>query len=388
MVLNEFDTRVFLAEYWQKKPCIVRNFIPDFSDPIDENDLAGLAQEETVDSRIVSYSNGAWQVSQGPFPGFEDLCVGKWTLLAQGVDKYIDELSILTDRVRFIPSWRYDDVMVSFSNAGAGVGPHTDEYDVFIVQGKGTRRWQVGLPNSAEVIVPHPLLKQIASFSPAIDEVLQPGDAVYIPPKHPHNGVALEDCINYSIGFRAPTNLEVLHGILDESDEFETNQQRYIDPDILALRSVNSSTEQISLNEIARLKDGLSQLLDSEQANNALLQYLSRQHLNRFDEQAFSVEDILSYLQEGEEFIRVPGLRAVYAEQMNKNSEVFEFFIDGDAFVVDACCAQDVQYMLSNSVIGRKHLSDDILQGESPLSLAFVTLFTNLINVGLWDFLD
>ena len=388
MIIHEFDASVFLAEYWQKKPCIVRNFIPNFVDPIDENDLAGLAQEETVDSRIVSYSEGAWQVSQGPFAAFDDLCVGKWTLLAQGVDKYIDELSMFTEKVRFIPSWRFDDVMVSFSNAGAGVGPHTDEYDVFIVQGKGTRRWQVGLPCKAETVVPHPLLKQITGFDPVIDEVLQAGDSVYIPPKHPHNGVALEDCINYSIGFRAPTNLEVLHGMLDESNDFETNQQRYHDPDIATLRSANTATEHISSNEIARLKEGLYELLNSDQAKRALLQYLSRQQLNRFDEQAFSAEDILAYLQDGDEFVRVPGLRAIYAEQSIEESKVFEFFIDGDAFAIDTLCTQEVQFMLSNATIERKHLSDDTLKGESEQAKAFILLLTDLVNAGLWDFLD
>ena len=98
--------------------------------------------------------------------------------------------------------------MISFSNEGAGVGAHIDEYDVFIIQGKGSRRWQVGLPSDYTESIPHPLLKQINGFTPIIDEVLLPGDVVYIPPKHPHNGVALTDCLNYSIGFRAPTSLE------------------------------------------------------------------------------------------------------------------------------------------------------------------------------------
>ena len=176
MIINEFDQAQFLSEYWQKKPCIIKGFVKNFSDPVDEHELAGLAQEPEIDSRIVSYNRNQWLAAQGPFEDFTDRCVGAWTLLVQGVDRYVDEVDELTNLVKFIPNWRLDDVMISFSNEGAGVGPHTDEYDVFIIQGKGQRRWQVGLPGEYEERVPHPLLKQVDGFDPVIDEVLSCGD--------------------------------------------------------------------------------------------------------------------------------------------------------------------------------------------------------------------
>jgi 50S ribosomal protein L16 3-hydroxylase len=384
MIITEFDQTDFLNEYWQKKPCIIRGFIKSFSDPIDEHELAGLAQEDEIDSRVVSYANGQWNAYQGPFDTFEDICTGAWSLLVQGVDRYIDDVDELTHLVDFIPNWRLDDVMISFSNEGAGVGPHTDEYDVFIIQGKGSRRWQVGLPGNYAESIPHPLLKQIDGFSPVIDEVLLPGDVVYIPPKHPHNGLALSDCLNYSIGFRAPTSLEMLSGLIDENSITPATSTRYTDPEINSLRGSDSKSAAINPAEITKVKQHLIQLINSEQAENALLQLLSRQSLP-VDEDLkadYTMEEVFEALSQGVSLCRMTGVKPIYAE--HQVADNFLFFIDGNLYAVNKSLRNDVEILLnSKEVTMGIELAEELI--DKP---EFVTVIAELLNVGYWVLLD
>jgi 50S ribosomal protein L16 3-hydroxylase len=386
-VLDSFDKQTFLRDFWQQKPCLLKQFMPHFTDPIDEHDLAGLAQESGVDSRIVSFQTseaeseieavetqkttpaqpaGQWTVTQGPFDEFESVCKGSWSLLVQGVDRYIGEVSELANKVDFLPNWRFDDVMVSFSTANAGVGAHIDEYDVFIVQGRGRRRWQVGLPAGVtqhesnadksaiqaqfNTLVPHPLLKQIESFDAVIDYELEPGDAIYIPPKHPHKGIALEECLNYSLGFRAPTNLEVLTGMLDESDELREIQTRYSDPDISLLRSKGLRKSEISEGELNKVKQDLQSLLDSEQATHMLLQYLSRQELpnaEQLDIEPYKVSEVNQMIQDRTLFELMPGVKPIYLEQKDEQDAYFCFYIDGVEYTVTAELRESVVSLLN-----------------------------------------
>jgi 50S ribosomal protein L16 3-hydroxylase len=384
MIITKFDQTHFLNEYWQKKPCIIRGFVESFTDPIDEHELAGLAQEDEIDSRIVAYSNGEWTASQGPFDTFEDVCIGAWSLLVQSVDRYIDDVDELTQLVNFIPNWRLDDVMISFSNEGAGVGAHTDEYDVFIIQGKGSRRWQVGLPGDYTESIPHPLLKQIDGFKAIIDEVLLPGDVVYIPPKHPHNGVALSDCMNYSIGFRAPTSLELLGGLIDENSIDSAVSERYTDPDLLSLRTIDTRSAAINSSELAKIKQYISQLINSEQAEHALLQLLSRQSLPNDEalKADYSVEEVRNELLEGVSLARMTGVKPVYAEQ--QTSEKFVFFIDGNAFTVGIKLSSAFDILLNNKDVSFGiDIEEEVLDNPE-----FVEVVTNLINTGYWVLVD
>jgi len=341
-IVTNFNSKTFLKEYWQKKPCLIKQFVPGFIDPIDEHDLAGLAQESDIDSRIVSNKNGNWQVTQGPFENFESVCKGNWSLLVQGVDRYISEVDVLSKLVNFVPNWRFDDVMVSYSTENAGVGAHTDEYDVFIVQGKGSRRWQVGLPSDSRTIIPHPLLKQIEGFEAVIDEVLAPGDAIYIPPKHPHSGLALEACLNYSLGFRAPTNLEVLTGLLDESDNINAGETRYTDANICTLRESCLSPMAVSVQELDNLKIGMVDLLNSPQGDEAMLRYLSRQGLVLEQElPQYSFDEIQSVLDEGHELVKLSGLKPIFRNAQTQLG-IFSFFIDGNVFDVDEILCEQI----------------------------------------------
>ncbi|MBC3764484.1 cupin domain-containing protein [Neptunicella marina] len=270
--LHHLEPKTFLRDYWQKKPLLIRQGFKDFVDPLDEHDLAGLAMEEDIDARIVSQINGQWHLTQGPFESFDALCVGQWSLLVQNVDGYIDDASSLLNAFNFIPRWRVDDLMVSFSVPGAGVGPHLDQYDVFIIQGKGKRHWQVGDKGQHKTLLPHPKLSQVAAFEPIIDAVLQPGDILYIPPGFPHCGEAITDCLNYSVGFRAPDQKALLSDFADyaliQQNYFN---ERYQDPDLPTRKLAG----ELKLTEITQLKAMMKRALDDPECDHWLASYLS-----------------------------------------------------------------------------------------------------------------
>lgn len=203
----------FFREHWQKKPLLVRGAFPDFRDPITPDELAGLACEDAVESRLVVQpskrrGSGRWTVEWGPQPEsrFATLPEKNWTLLVQEVNRWVPDAALLLDRFGFLPNVRVDDVMVSFAEPGGGVGPHVDSYDVFLVQGQGERRWQYHTsPTRDRRLVPGLDLRVLATFEPDVDEVLHTGDMLYLPPGFAHHGVAVTPCLTYSIGFRSPS---------------------------------------------------------------------------------------------------------------------------------------------------------------------------------------
>jgi 50S ribosomal protein L16 3-hydroxylase len=238
-LLGELSPAAFLEDHWQKRPLMVRDALPDFRSPLSPEELAGLACEEGVESRLVLEEGGAepWELREGPFDeeAFLDLPETHWTLLVQEVDRLIPEVGRLLDRFRFLPRWRMDDVMVSYAPTGGNVGPHIDNYDVFLVQGLGHRRWMIGTdPVEDETIVPDLDVRILADFEADREFVLGPGDMLYLPPRVAHHGVATDDrCMTYSVGFRAPSHRDVVGSFLQYAlDELVDPDARYSDPDL------------------------------------------------------------------------------------------------------------------------------------------------------------
>lgn len=199
------DRELFLARYWQQKPLLIRSAIANFTPPLTSDELAGLAFEEEVESRIVEHCDGNWLLSHGPFTDADYHRQHPWTLLVQAVDHYIPEVAELRKLADFIPQWRIDDIMVSYASDGGSVGPHYDNYDVFLLQGEGQRLWKTGQfcdPDSP--LLPHDDLKILRQFETEAEYLLGPGDILYIPPGIAHWGVAQGECTTFSIGFRAP----------------------------------------------------------------------------------------------------------------------------------------------------------------------------------------
>ncbi len=235
----------FLRDYWQKRPLLIRGAFKDFENPVEPNDLAGLACEEMALSRIViekarpRRDDSQWELRTGPFAedDFATLPKTHWTLLVQDVDKWDADVAALLPHFSFLPGWRVDDVMISYAEDGGSVGAHVDQYDVFLLQGLGRRRWQIDAnPDAPTAFRDDVELKLLREFTPTHDWVLEPGDLLYLPPGMPHHGVALGACMTYSVGMRAPSQAELLADFADALAESLPEEARLSDPDLAPSR--------------------------------------------------------------------------------------------------------------------------------------------------------
>ena len=216
----DFDRETFLREYWQKQPLVIPNVAVNLATLPSANELAGLALEEEVESRIISCDKGVWQLEHGPFSAEAYDRGDQWTLLVQKVDHYLPEVASLRNLVNFLPRWRFDDVMVSYAVDGGGVGPHFDRYDVFLLQGAGHRRWRLGqFCDDQTPLQAHRDLSLLADFHVTEEYVLEPGDVLYVPPGRAHWGIAEGECITYSLGFRAASMADVMARRVDQALE-------------------------------------------------------------------------------------------------------------------------------------------------------------------------
>jgi len=232
----------FLRDYWQKRPLLIRSAFPDFVSPMTPDDLAGLACEDGTLGRLIQYQreHDRWSVAHGPFAEtvFSGLGQRDWTLLVQDVDKWDVDVRALLAQFQFLPRWRLDDIMVSFAAPGGSVGAHVDQYDVFLLQAHGQRRWLIDASESSSGVRPALAfrddveIKLLHEFHPTHDWVLEPGDMLYLPPNVPHHGIAETACLTISVGMRAPSVAELLGDYVDTFVADMDDSQRYTDPDL------------------------------------------------------------------------------------------------------------------------------------------------------------
>ncbi|PXV60748.1 50S ribosomal protein L16 3-hydroxylase [Dyella jiangningensis] len=249
----------FLRDYWQKRPLLIRQAFPDFVSPIEPNDLAGLAMEETALSRLIVHDEARdrWKVKSGPLTekDFASTPDRNWTLLVQDVDKWDTDVAALLEDFRFLPSWRLDDIMISYAEPGGGVGPHVDQYDVFLLQGLGQRHWAIDTnPDAPKDFRPDVELKQLKVFEPDHEWMLEPGDMLYLPPGVPHDGIAFGGpCLTISVGMRAPSQAELTGDLADYLAERLPDELRYTDPDLTPAKAAG----EIDRAALARLRQAL-----------------------------------------------------------------------------------------------------------------------------------
>ena len=261
---GDLSAEQFLNDYWQKKPLLIRQAFPNLDPLLEPDELAGLALEEEVESRLIRYNplKSDYALQRGPLSeaDFAQLPESHWTLLVQAVDHYVDEAAELLDCFNFIPRWRIDDLMISYATPGGGVGPHYDNYDVFLLQAGGTRRWEIGgIESSKSPRVEELPLMILRDFMATEVFELEPGDMLYLPPQVAHNGVATSaDCLTYSIGFRAPSDAEMLRSFSDYIGESLSGEQRYSDPDLL----ISGASGELDEASLQRVSDRLQRLLN------------------------------------------------------------------------------------------------------------------------------
>jgi 50S ribosomal protein L16 3-hydroxylase len=227
---------VFLREYWQKKPLLIRQALPHFNGLLSPHQLIDLACNDDVQARLV-VKGRQWQLRHAPFvpEDFEGFGKARWTVLVQGVNHFLPEGAELLKQFDFVPHARLDDLMVSYAPKGGGVGPHFDSYDVFLLQGMGHRRWQISSQKDRTLIEGAPL-KILRNFEVEHDWVLAPGDMLYLPPHWAHNGIAEDDCMTYSIGFRTPSYQELAEQFMVYLQDHVSVSGMYADPGLRAQR--------------------------------------------------------------------------------------------------------------------------------------------------------
>jgi len=365
----------FLKEYWQKKPLLIKGGFKNFIDPVSPEELAGFAMEEEIESRIVAKGEDhMWSVEHGPFESFEDYGDKDWTLLVQATNNWSEATHELLEPFRFMPNWRLDDVMVSFSTPNGGVGPHLDQYDVFIIQGYGKRHWKVGLPDeSLETLVPHEDLKQVSAFTPVIDVVTESGDILYIPPNHPHDGVATENALNYSVGFQAPSSQELISTFADLMIDRELGAARFGDPK----RKPTNSPEELTHSDIASLQTFMVEAIkDRKLFNNFIGGYLTHNHhtLEIIEpEEEISHQSFEALVASGDLVIKpVLGIKALY------NCDNASLFVNGNKFVLGDDAIELAKMIARGAPLTAMELESSIT------SLNNVNLLTTLINMGYW----
>ncbi|MDD0816918.1 cupin domain-containing protein [Curvibacter sp. HBC28] len=219
-LLGGLTPQQFMKRHWQKKPLLVRQAVPGFQPLLERGELFELAASEAVESRLVRNTQPGWAVRSGPLPrrSLPALSQPDWTLLVQGVDLHDEAVHHLMQGFRFIPDARLDDLMISYATPGGGVGPHFDSYDVFLLQAHGKRRWRIGRQKDLSLREDTPL-KVLANFEPEEEFVLEPGDMLYLPPRYAHDGIAEDECMTYSIGFRSPKRDELAREVLQRLAE-------------------------------------------------------------------------------------------------------------------------------------------------------------------------
>lgn len=315
--LGDFSHGQFLAEYWQKKPCLIRQAIANFEAMLDGDDLAGLACEEMVESRLVTGSVEAsdWSVTHGPFSDadFSALPEENWTLLVQDVEKHYPPLQALLQHFSFIPNWRLDDLMLSYAVTGGSVGPHTDQYDVFLLQAQGTRRWQIA--RTFEPTIRGDCgLNILQQFTAEQEWLLEPGDMLYLPPNVAHLGIALEPGMTCSIGSRAPSAADLIQGLGEWLAFSDDEGGRYSDPDPQAVIRAG----EIDGNALQGLRKlMLTTIEENKDLDHYLVAFMSRFRLAQEPASApesIHAVDLLAAMQDGSRLFRNPWTRLTWVE--------------------------------------------------------------------------
>jgi len=315
--LGPFSTEQFLEQYWQKQPCLIRQAFPGFKPLLDGDDLAGLACEEMAESRLVKGTREAqdWTLANGPFAesDFAALTDENWTLLVQDVEKHYAPLTALMQQFSFIPQWRLDDLMISYAATGGSVGPHVDQYDVFLLQAEGKRRWQIARSFEPDLLEDCPL-NVLKHFNPEQEWVLKPGDMLYLPPNVAHHGIALEPGMTWSIGSRAPSAADLLQGLGEWLAFSEHEGGRYSDPDLEAHGRAGEINRE-ALQNLRKLM--LTGIDENQDLDNYLAAFLSRFRLAHDPmppPELIQPEKLLKGLGEGAGLFRNPWTRLCWVE--------------------------------------------------------------------------
>ncbi len=366
----------FLREYWQKKPLLIRDAFPGYDSPITPEELAGLALEEEAESRLIMERGGAypWQLRYGPFEeeDFLELPESHWTLLVQEVDRWVPAIAELLDHFLFVPAWRLDDVMVSYAPDGGTVGAHIDNYDVFLVQALGRRKWRIGSqPVDEERLVPDVDVSILAEFEPDEEVTLARGDMLYLPPRTAHHGIAVGDCMTFSVGFRAPRCEEILTALLSVAVEETDPDARYADPDL----TPPDHPGRVSADALETVRRIVREALTDERIDRAFGALVTQPKRGEppLPTEDWAPKDVARALEDGAELARVAPNRFAFMEHVDGSASLF---VHGKEFRLE-----DEAAHLASLLAGRERLDAQTLVevlGDAGLR----ALLADLVNGG------
>ena len=350
-VLGGISAEQFLAEYWQKKPLLVRNAMPEIAGLLEPQDVMELALDENVTARLIKQKDrdpNQWSVKSSPLLKADFQKMPKlWTLLVQAVDHYSFDLAELWKKFPFIPQWRRDDIMVSYAPQGGSVGKHFDFYDVFLVQGHGHRRWQLGQMCDAETeFVAGQPLKLLPEMEVHFDEVLAPGDLLYVPPGLSHYGVAEDDCLTYSFGFRMPNVSDMMDRVGDKFSENAMLRNPLTD----IIRDQISKAGEITSNELEYLKAQIMQQLHhSNVLEDAIMSLMSEPKYpeNIPEAEEIGTGDLEEALGQGYGLMLEPASRLLYTQE---DGEVL-FWANGEGLCISDAFAPLLQRLADGEVL-------------------------------------
>ncbi|MBP2281124.1 50S ribosomal protein L16 3-hydroxylase [Psychrobacter sp. PL19] len=309
---DDITPEQFLSEYWQKKPLLIKQGLPQLIGMFEPDDMLGLALEEDASARLLTQSatkqtsNGKagepqWHLKKSPLTeaDFEDL-PQQWTVLVQNLEQWSPELAQLWQALDFIPQWQRDDIMVSYAPKGGSVGKHYDDYDVFLAQGYGHRRWQLGkFCDEHTEFVPDEPIRIFDDMGEIIfDEILEAGDVLYVPPKLAHFGVAQDDCMTFSFGCRRPNLMQVIDSLADVA----TNDSALFVP--MLLPQARQASGELQTDSIDAITTQLLQLLQSDRGANIIRQAVcevvsKRQYDVLVPEETMNTDELMQALAEG-----------------------------------------------------------------------------------------
>lgn len=327
-LLGGLDVETFLRDYWQKHPLLIRQAMPGFQGLLSPQQLLELACTEDAQARLVTQHRGKFALQQSPFSAADFSVFGKtrWTVLVQGVNHHLPAAAELLKCFNFIPHARMDDLMVSYAPEGGGVGPHFDSYDVFLLQGWGHRRWQISTQSDRTLIAGAPL-RILSDFRVEQEWVLEPGDMLYLPPHCAHNGVAEDDCMTYSIGFRTPAYQELAEQFLIYLQDRIEIAGMYADPD-LTTQEHPSEIGTAMLEQVARAVGKIR--WDREDIANFLGCYLSEPKAHIFFDPPARALNMEKFAQAAHRYGVVLDLKTQMLCRANY------IFMNGEAYPVDA----------------------------------------------------
>lgn len=350
-VLGGITAEQFLSEYWQKKPLLVRNALPEIINILEPNDVKELALEENVTARLIKQKDkdsNQWSVKSSPLIKGDFQKMPKlWTLLVQAVDHYSFDLAALWKKFPFIPQWRRDDIMVSYAPKGGSVGKHFDFYDVFLVQGYGHRRWQLGQMCDADTaFIPGQPLKLLPDMEVNFDEVLAPGDLLYVPPGLSHYGVAEDDCLTFSFGFRMPNIADMMDRVSDKFSEDQLLRNPLTD----ILRDQATAAGEITPVELEYLKtELLARLQNSTVLDDAIISLMSEPKYpeNIPEAEEIGTGDLEEALDQGYMLMLEPASRLLYTDEDNQPL----FWANGEALYISESFAAYLKRLADGEIL-------------------------------------